>query len=66
MSVEVMTTTGWEKYSHEQFGLNRFGASGPYLKVYEVRVSSLVGAETNLRRIRIHSRGYHQARFGNG
>jgi len=34
MSVEVMTTMGWEKYSHEQFGLNRFGASGPYKDVY--------------------------------
>ena len=38
MSVEVMSTLGWEKYSHEQFGLNRFGASGPYKKVYEVSV----------------------------
>jgi transketolase len=36
LSVEVMTTMGWEKYTHEQFGLNRFGASGPYKKVYEV------------------------------
>ncbi|KAF2873591.1 Transketolase, thiamine diphosphate binding domain-containing protein [Massariosphaeria phaeospora] len=35
MSVEVMSTMGWEKYSHEQFGLNRFGASGPYKEVYE-------------------------------
>lgn len=35
MSVEVLSTLGWEKYSHEQFGLNRFGASGPYKKVYE-------------------------------
>jgi transketolase len=35
LSVEVMSTLGWEKYSHEQFGLNRFGASGPYKKVYE-------------------------------
>lgn len=35
MSFEVMTTLGWEKYSHEQFGLNRFGASGPYLEVYK-------------------------------
>ncbi|KAI5852536.1 Transketolase, thiamine diphosphate binding domain-containing protein [Morchella snyderi] len=34
LSVEVMTTLGWEKYSHEQFGLNRFGASGPYKDVY--------------------------------
>ncbi|SPN97481.1 probable transketolase [Cephalotrichum gorgonifer] len=35
LSVEVMTTMGWEKYTHEQFGLNRFGASGPYLDVYK-------------------------------
>ena len=32
MSVEVMSTLGWDKYTHEQFGLNRFGASGPYKK----------------------------------
>ena len=38
MSVEVMSTFGWEKYSHEQFGLNRFGASGPYKDVYKVRI----------------------------
>ena len=36
LSVEVMSTMGWEKYSHEQFGLNRFGASGPYKDVYKV------------------------------
>jgi hypothetical protein len=36
LSVEVMSTMGWEKYSHEQFGLNRFGASGPYKEVYKV------------------------------
>ncbi|KAK9359213.1 Transketolase, thiamine diphosphate binding domain-containing protein [Lipomyces starkeyi] len=35
LSVEVMTTLGWQKYSHEQFGINRFGASGPYLQVYK-------------------------------
>jgi len=34
LSVEPMSTLGWEKYSHEQFGLNRFGASGPYKEVY--------------------------------
>ena len=28
LSVEVMSSFGWSKYSHEQFGLNRFGASG--------------------------------------
>lgn len=36
MSVEAMSTLGWEKYSHEQFGLNRFGASGAYKDVYKV------------------------------
>jgi transketolase len=36
LSVEALSTMGWERYSHEQFGLNRFGASGPYKKVYEV------------------------------
>ncbi|KAI9767796.1 MAG: Transketolase [Geoglossum simile] len=35
LSVEAMTTLGWERYSHEQFGINRFGASGPYKDVYE-------------------------------
>lgn len=28
LSVEVLSTFGWSKYSHEQFGINRFGASG--------------------------------------
>lgn len=28
MSVEVMSSFGWAKYAHQQFGLNRFGASG--------------------------------------
>ena len=36
LSVEVMSTMGWERYTHEQFGLNRFGASGAYLDVYKV------------------------------
>jgi len=35
LSVEAMSTMGWERYTHEQFGLNRFGASGPYLDVYK-------------------------------
>jgi hypothetical protein len=38
LSVEACSTMGWERYSHEQFGLNRFGASGPYKQVYEVCV----------------------------
>jgi transketolase len=40
LSVEPMSTMGWERYSHEQFGLNRFGASGPYKDVYEVSDSN--------------------------
>ncbi|KAF5860423.1 Transketolase [Aspergillus alliaceus] len=35
LSVEAASTMGWERYAHEQFGLNRFGASGPYKQVYE-------------------------------
>ena len=42
LSVEVMSTLGWEKYSHEQFGLNRFGASGPYKDVYKVSNLNMV------------------------
>ncbi|KAJ5717309.1 hypothetical protein N7493_005788 [Penicillium malachiteum] len=34
LSVEACSTMGWERYAHEQFGLNRFGASGPYKQVY--------------------------------
>lgn len=36
LSVEVMSTLGWERYAHEQFGLDRFGASGSCKDVYEV------------------------------
>jgi len=35
LSIEPMTTLGWERYTHEQFGLNRFGASGAYKDVYK-------------------------------
>ncbi|KDQ14592.1 hypothetical protein BOTBODRAFT_32723 [Botryobasidium botryosum FD-172 SS1] len=35
LSVEAYATMGWERYSHEQFGLPSWGASGPYDKVYE-------------------------------
>ncbi|KAF8323137.1 putative transketolase [Clavulina sp. PMI_390] len=35
LSVEAYSTIGWERYSHEQFGLKAWGASGPYQKVYE-------------------------------
>ena len=35
LSVEAAATTGWEKYSHVQFGMTSFGMSGPNTKVYE-------------------------------
>lgn len=35
LSVEVMSTVGWASYAHESFGINRFGASGPYKDVYK-------------------------------
>ncbi|PIL23785.1 hypothetical protein GSI_13535 [Ganoderma sinense ZZ0214-1] len=35
LSVEAYSTLGWAKYSHEQYGLPGWGASGPYKKVYE-------------------------------
>ncbi|BEJ17101.1 hypothetical protein CspHIS471_0605020 [Cutaneotrichosporon sp. HIS471] len=35
MSVEAYSTFGWNEYAHETFGLKGWGASGPYLKVYE-------------------------------
>jgi transketolase len=30
-----LKTLGWQKYSHEQYGLKAWGSSGPYQKVYE-------------------------------
>ncbi|KAK6204653.1 Transketolase, thiamine diphosphate binding domain-containing protein [Scheffersomyces amazonensis] len=36
ISVEVMSTFGWSKYSHAQFGLNRFGASGKAPAIYKL------------------------------
>jgi transketolase len=35
LSLEALSTAGWHKYSHEQYGLSGWGASGPYQKVYE-------------------------------
>ncbi|CCG82218.1 Probable TRANSKETOLASE [Taphrina deformans PYCC 5710] len=35
MSVEVYSTLGWQKYTHESMGINRFGASAPYLDLYK-------------------------------
>lgn len=35
LSVEVLATSGWAKYAHQSFGLDRFGASGKGPDVYK-------------------------------
>lgn len=35
LSVEVLTTYGWNKYAHQSFGIDRFGASGKGSDVYK-------------------------------
>jgi len=35
LSVEVLSTSGWAKYSHQQFGIDRFGCSGKAPDVYK-------------------------------
>lgn len=65
MSVEVMSTLGWERFSHEQFGINRFGASGPYKDVYKASCSHrgyfLQSSLTISAEVRVHPRGRLQA-----
>ncbi|RSM11323.1 Transketolase [Fusarium ambrosium] len=34
LSVEVLSTMGWSRYAHQQFGLDQFGASGPAKEVF--------------------------------
>ncbi|KAI9499792.1 Transketolase [Coemansia spiralis] len=36
ISVEALSTFGWHKYVHHPIGIDTFGASGPYKKVYEL------------------------------
>lgn len=35
MSIEVLSTSGWAKYAHQSFGLDRFGASGKATDIYK-------------------------------
>ncbi|KAF9092185.1 Transketolase [Mortierella sp. AD031] len=35
VSVEAMSTFGWDRYAHESIGIDTFGASGPYKEVYK-------------------------------
>ncbi|KAG0070544.1 Transketolase [Linnemannia elongata] len=35
ISVEAMTTFGWNRYAHESLGIDTFGASGPFKEVYK-------------------------------
>ncbi len=68
LSVEVMSTMGWERYTHEQFGLNRFGASGAYKDVYRASFrpvsNPFSNVLTHLIEVRIHPRGYFQEGSG--
>lgn len=36
LSVEAASTLGWERYSHQQFGINRFGASAPPNELFKM------------------------------
>ncbi|KAJ2128480.1 Transketolase [Coemansia sp. RSA 921] len=36
ISVEALSTFGWHKYVHCPIGIDTFGASGPYLELYEL------------------------------
>lgn len=35
LSVEALSTFGWDKYAHAHVGMTTFGLSGPYLEVYK-------------------------------
>ncbi|CAO3608421.1 unnamed protein product [Cunninghamella echinulata] len=35
VSIEALSTFGWQKYSHTQIGMTTFGSSGQYKDVYE-------------------------------
>jgi len=35
LSVEALSTFGWERYAHASIGMTTFGSSGPYKKVME-------------------------------
>ncbi|KZT28581.1 transketolase [Neolentinus lepideus HHB14362 ss-1] len=35
LSLEALSTAGWAKYSHEQYGVPQWGSSAPYQKIYE-------------------------------
>jgi transketolase len=35
VSVEALSTLGWQKYAHVKVGMTTFGASGPYKQVYQ-------------------------------
>lgn len=35
LTIEALTTKGWERYGHAAIGMHTFGHSGPYLEVYK-------------------------------
>jgi transketolase len=51
LSLEVMSTFGWSKYSHEQFGLNQFGASGKAADIFKYFDFTPEGVATRARKV---------------
>ncbi len=51
MSFEAMSTLGWGKYSHEQFGLNVFGVSGTYQDVYDHFDFNVEGVSKRIKKV---------------
>lgn len=35
LAFEALATTGWEKFSHSQLGIDQFGVSAPYKDAYK-------------------------------
>ena len=55
MSVEAASTQGWDKYTHVQFGINRFGESAPCDEVFELFEMTAAGvAERSLKTIEFY------------
>jgi transketolase len=51
LSLEVMSTFGWSKYSHEQFGLNQFGASGKAADIFKYFDFTPEGVATRAKKV---------------
>lgn len=62
MSVEALASTGWYKYAHEVFGLNRFGASGKGEEVFEFLKFTVDEIANAVENILVYYQDSHQLR----